>query len=75
MFVIKIQVLCTYINFNQSTTVLLVNIMFIIYNIRATSFGFMPSGFFLYFLVSPSVLEVGIDSWFLTYMSRRIDFS
>ena len=29
----------------------------------------------LYFLVSPSVLEVGIDCWFLTYMSRRIDFS
>ena len=30
---------------------------------------------FLNFLVSPSVLEVGIDSWFLMYMSRRIDFS
>ena len=29
----------------------------------------------LYFLLSPSVLEVGIDSWFLTYMSSRIDFS
>ena len=29
---------------------------------------------FLYFLVSPSVLEVGIDSWFLTCMSRHIDF-
>ena len=32
-----------YINFSQSTTILLVYIMFIIYNIRATSFGFMPS--------------------------------
>ena len=30
--------------------------------------------FFYYFLVSRSVLEVGTDSWFLTYMSRRIDF-
>ena len=32
-----------YINFSQSTTILLVYIMFIIYNIPATSFGFMPS--------------------------------
>ena len=28
--------------------------------------------FLLYFLVSPSVLEVGNDWWFLTCMSRRI---
>ena len=32
-----------YFNYSKSTTVLLVYIMFIIYNIRATSFGFMPS--------------------------------
>ena len=30
---------------------------------------------FLYFLVSPSVLEVGTDFLFSTCMSRRIDFS
>ena len=32
-----------YINFSQSTTIFLVYILFMIYNIRATSFGFMPS--------------------------------
>ena len=31
--------------------------------------------FFIYFMLSPSVLEVGTDSLFLSYMSRRIDFS
>ena len=32
-----------YFHFSQSTRIFLVYIMFIIYNIRATSFGFMPS--------------------------------
>ena len=32
-----------YLNFSQSTTIFLVYIMFNIYKIRATSFGFMPS--------------------------------
>ena len=42
MLIIKLQVYI-YFNFSQSTTVLLVYMMFIIYNIQATSFGFMPS--------------------------------
>ena len=32
-----------YFNFSQSTTIVLVYIMFIIYNIRASSFSFIPS--------------------------------
>ena len=39
VLIIKLQVMC--INFSHSTTIFLVYIMFIIYNIRATSFGFM----------------------------------
>ena len=43
-FCVKLQVyIYIYINYSQSTTMFLVYIMFIIYNIRATSFGFMPS--------------------------------
>ena len=33
----------THFNFSHSTTILLVYILFIIYNIQATSFGFLPS--------------------------------
>ena len=36
---------------------------------------YMRLVFFLCFLVSPSILEIGTDSWLLTYMSRRVDFS
>ena len=46
VLIIKLQVyiyIYIYINFSQSTTIFLVYIMFIIYNIRATSFGFMLS--------------------------------
>ena len=44
MLIIKLQVyihIYIYINFSQSTTIFLVYIMFIIYNIRANSFGFI----------------------------------
>ena len=46
VLIIKLHVyihICVCFNFSQSTTIFLVYIMFIIYNIRATSFGFMPS--------------------------------
>ena len=44
LLIIKLQVyVYIFFNFSQSTTIFLVYIMFIIYNIRATSFGFMPS--------------------------------
>ena len=41
VLIIKLQVYI-YILFSVSTTVFLVYILFIIYNIQATSFGFMP---------------------------------
>ena len=41
--IIYLQVYIYIYCFSQSTKIFLVYIMFIIYNIRATSFGFMPS--------------------------------
>ena len=52
MLIIKLQVYI-YFNFSQSTTILLVYIMFIIYNIRATSFSF-------YAIIRPFIMFLSI---------------